>query len=148
MKAVAIVAPAAVGGAVLAFFLDKDQGKRRRAMARQRIGGMTHRLSRRGERFASHKRSEMVGRVERARHPQAAQAPPPDDTSLARKVETVIFRDPQVPKGSMNVNAEAGVVFLRGHAATSEQVQELERKTRAIPGVRDVRNLLAPASGA
>src|SRR3954464_9929170 len=37
-----------------------------------------------------------------------------DDTTLARKVETEIFRDDSVPKGDTNINSEFGVVFLRG----------------------------------
>lgn len=144
MKPVAIAGSSAAAGAVLAFFLDKDNGHRRRAMARQRIEGKAHRLFRRGERIAAHAGAEARGAAERAAHPQYTQAPPPDDASLARKVETVIFRAADVPKGSIVVNAEAGVVYLRGKASGAEQIVELERQTRAIPGVRGVENRLTP----
>ena len=143
MNAVLIAGSSAAGGAAIAFFYDKDLGHRRRAMARQRLGGMERHLRQRGERLARHAASEAEGWAARVAHPQSAQAPPPDDTSLARKVETVIFRDPDVPKGHINVNAEHGVVYLRGKAATPEQINKLEHQAREIPGVRDVRNLLS-----
>jgi osmotically-inducible protein OsmY len=64
--------------------------------------------------------------------------------TLARKVETELFRPADAPKATVNVNAVDGVVFLRGTAPTPEQITALERKARAIPGVREVENLLHP----
>ena len=65
-----------------------------------------------------------------------------DDVTLARKVETEIFRAPDAPKGDVVVNAEQGVVFLRGQVKTPEQIQELEQAARAVDGVKDVETLL------
>jgi len=70
------------------------------------------------------------------------QKPPPDDVTLARKVETEIFRPADAPKGTVNVSAVDGVVELRGHVESSDQISQLERSARRIRGVRDVRNLL------
>ena len=75
--------------------------------------------------------------------PQASSAPKDlDDVAVARKVETVIFRDDDVPKGKIDVNAASGVVWLRGEAKTPEMIKELERQTAAIPEVTRVENLL------
>src|SRR4051794_9284621 len=75
--------------------------------------------------------------------PQASQAPKDiDDVGLARKVETVIFRDSSVPKGKIDVNAADGVVWLRGEAKTPDMIKALERQTQAIPEVKRVENLL------
>ena len=75
--------------------------------------------------------------------PQATQIPKDlDDVAIARKVETVIFRDPSVPKGKISVNAADGVVWLRGEANSPEQVRALEQACHAIPEVRRVENLL------
>jgi hypothetical protein len=75
--------------------------------------------------------------------PQASQAPKDlDDVGLARKVETVIFRDDNVPKGNIDVNAADGVVWLRGEAKTPEMINELEALTSAIPEVKRVEVLL------
>jgi hypothetical protein len=75
--------------------------------------------------------------------PQASQAPKDlDDVALARKVETIIFRDETVPKGKIDVNAAEGIVWLRGEAKTPDMIKALERQTAAIPEVRQVENLL------
>src|SRR5436190_16560052 len=48
-------------------------------------------------------------RSRKATGPQASQAPKDlDDVAIARKVETVIFRDESVPKGKIDVNAAQG----------------------------------------
>jgi hypothetical protein len=75
--------------------------------------------------------------------PQASRTPKDlDDVALARKVETVIFRDASVPKGKINVNAAEGVVWLRGEASTPEMIKALATQAAAIPEVRKVDNLL------
>jgi hypothetical protein len=79
------------------------------------------------------------GFVHRLR-PQGAE--PPDDVTLAHKVESVVFRDPRFPKGRININAEQGEVFLRGQIARPELIHDLEAAVRKVPGVRDVENLL------
>ena len=73
----------------------------------------------------------------------------PDDTTLARKVESEIFRDAEVPKGQININAEDGVVILRGEVERPELIKDLEEKTRSVQGVKGVENLLhAPGTEA
>jgi hypothetical protein len=75
--------------------------------------------------------------------PQASRAPKDlDDVALARKVETIIFRDDAVPKGHIDVNCADGVVWLRGEAKTPDMIKALELQAAAIPEVRQVENLL------
>ncbi len=62
--------------------------------------------------------------------------------TLAHKIESILFRDRDVPKGQININAEEGVVFLRGQVDRPELVGELEARVRAVKGVRAVENLL------
>src|SRR4051812_15113358 len=66
-----------------------------------------------------------------------------DDVTLARKVETEIFRGEDAPKSQVNVNAENGVVFLRGQVKNKEQMKALEVAARKVDGVKDVNNLLS-----
>jgi osmotically-inducible protein OsmY len=71
--------------------------------------------------------------------------PPPrdyDDATLAQKVMTELFRDPHVPKGAINVNAENGVVLLRGEIEEPATIVEVVARTRRIRGVADVENLM------
>ena len=69
-----------------------------------------------------------------------------DDVTLARKVETEIFRPADVPKGSISVNVNDGVVELRGEIADQKQIDELGESAKQVDGVKDVRNLLHTAS--
>jgi len=65
-----------------------------------------------------------------------------DDVTLARKVESELFRDPSVPKGQIAINAQHGVVQLRGEVPSATMLAELVERTRGIQGVRDVESLL------
>jgi osmotically-inducible protein OsmY len=62
--------------------------------------------------------------------------------TLKHKIETELFRAPDAPKGSVNVDVVDGVVALRGEVERPEQVRDLESKARGIAGTRDVENLL------
>lgn len=72
-----------------------------------------------------------------------------DDVTLARKVETELFRDADAPKGSVDVNVQDGVVQLRGEVEPPELIDELVERARQVGGVRGVENLLhAPGTPA
>jgi osmotically-inducible protein OsmY len=129
---------AALGAAVLYFF-DPDNGKRRRKVAVDRLGGL---FRRHGRRLARGARAEAYGLKQKAKHLRERPKPQPDDVTLAHKVETEIFRDPEVPKGQINVNAEGGVVFLRGQVEQRDLIEDLEQKARSVQGVVGVENLL------
>jgi osmotically-inducible protein OsmY len=64
-----------------------------------------------------------------------------NDPALARKVESEVFRDDALPKGDISVNAEYGVVYLRGEVPSREAMEELTTRARAVDGVRAVENL-------
>jgi hypothetical protein len=133
---------AAGGGAFLMFLLDPAQGRRRRALTRDKAGH----LSRRGFRAA---RGSLRGATAglgalsaKATHPRFRQHAPEDDITLEHKVESVLFRDRGVPKGDININVERGTVVLRGQVERHDQVVDIERRVRKIAGVQDVENLL------
>jgi osmotically-inducible protein OsmY len=129
----------AVLGAALAYFFDPENGKRRRKVAIDRFAGLSRRH---GRRLAKGMAAETRGLKQKATHLKEEPKPQPDDVTLARKVETEIFRGPDVPKGKINVNAENGIVVLRGEAETPEMIEDLAKKAREVQGVRDVENLL------
>jgi osmotically-inducible protein OsmY len=64
-----------------------------------------------------------------------------NDPALARKVESEVFRGEEIPKGSVSVNAEYGVIYLRGEVPSSDVMDELTTRARAVDGVRAVENL-------
>jgi len=135
------VASGAAVGAALEYFLDPSSGRRRRRVSVDRTAGIARRAWRRGARFERAAGARTAGLIQRARHPDEAPKEL-DDTTLARKVETVLFRSPDVPKGQININAQRGIVQLRGELPTEEMIDELVARTRTVQGVLDVENLL------
>ena len=90
--------------------------------------------------------------AKRARSPNRERPKPDmDNHTLKNKVETVLFRDADAPKDRVDVTVVDGVVELRGEVKRPEVKKELEAQARAVPEVRDVRNLLhlpkTPAPG-
>jgi osmotically-inducible protein OsmY len=65
-----------------------------------------------------------------------------DDATLKDKVESELFRDEQEVKGSISVNAQEGVVQLRGELPSQDLIDSLVDRTRQIHGVKDVESLL------
>ena len=129
-------------GAALTYFFDPQNGKRRRKMAADRFAGLSRRH---GKRLAKGAASQAHGLTQKATHLKEEPKPQPDDVTLARKVETEIFRDADVPKGKINVNAENGKIVLRGEVDSDEMIDDLVSKARKVQGVQDVENLLQTA---
>ncbi len=132
---------AALGGAALAYFMDPQSGRRRRHVTRDRALSVARQGARRGRKLVHHVSSDARGYVERARHARGG-AEELDDATLVDKVESIVFRDRDVPKGEINVNAENGIVFLRGQVDQPDLISSLEARVRKVRGVRDVQNLL------
>jgi hypothetical protein len=133
---------AAAGGAGLTYFFDPQLGRRRRSRVLQRTGGFARRRVRRAARAVRHTGAGVRGLGRKATHPRWRQSAPADDITLAHKVETEIFRPVGAPKGSVDVNAVEGVVWLRGQVNGVDQMRELEERARHVVGVKEVRNLL------
>jgi osmotically-inducible protein OsmY len=125
-------------GAALAYFFDPDNGRRRRKELIKRTGKAFRQAGRR----AGDAAAQADGMKQKATHLDEQKKPQPDDVTLARKVETEIFRDTDVPKGKINVNVEDGVVYLRGELEQPDLIQDLEKQARKVQGVQGVENLL------
>jgi hypothetical protein len=139
----------AATGALLAFMLDPQAGRARRAVTSDRVAGAVRRLGRWSARRARYAASTAEGM--RRRIGKAKSVEPEtqlDEAALAHKVESILFRDPDVDKGSINFNAEHDAVFLRGTVADRARAHELQRRVEAIDGVGTVVNLLRVEDGA
>jgi osmotically-inducible protein OsmY len=132
---------AGAAGAAAAFFLDPVSGKRRRHVARDWVAARFRGAGDRAARAGRAAGSEAYGVWQSATH-RAEAGPPENDSTLAHKVESEVFQDLDIPSGRINVNAEFGVITLRGTVDRPNQIVELERRTRAVNGVRDVQNLV------
>jgi osmotically-inducible protein OsmY len=125
-------------GAALVYFFDPENGKRRRKVTADRLAGFLRRQSRK----TGHLSQRAHALKQKATHLREEAKPQPDDVTLARKVESEIFRHAEVPKGKINVNAEDGKVVLRGEVDSPELIDELVGKARKVQGVQDVESLL------
>ena len=67
---------------------------------------------------------------------------PETDAVLVTKVESEVLGDPDLPKGSVSINAEDGIIVLRGQVERPEQIRRLEKAVRKVDGVQGVENLL------
>jgi hypothetical protein len=130
-------------GAALATLFDPKHGRRRRHFVCERsMGAVRHgrrRLARAGRASAVQTLGHARGALHRLRPPKAE---PLDDVGLAHKVESILYRDPHVPKGQISINTERGVVFLRGQLESSELIGDVADAVRKIPGVTELVNLL------
>jgi osmotically-inducible protein OsmY len=129
-------------GAALAYFLDPQNGKRRRHMTVDRIRGFFRQRGRDVSRAGRAVSAEAYGVAKKATHLREQAKAQPNDATLTSKVESEIFRDPEVPKGRISVNSQEGVVYLRGEVDSPDLIGQLEQAARKVQGVQDVENLL------
>lgn len=127
-------------GAALKHFLDPEQGNARRKEFVQRVGGMFRGGVQRGSDAGRSVTSQAHGVTQRVTHMREEEKDLTDET-LKSKVETELFRDPDAPKGRVDVNVIDGIVFLRGEVE-EDMIKDLEKATRKVSGVKDVENLL------
>ena len=128
-------------GALAALFFDPQQGRRRRKELVDRTAALFRRTGTRAERAGRGVGARVYGMSQQVQH--LKEEPKDfDDVTLARKVESEIFRDADVPKGQIDVNVQEGVVQLRGEVPNPDMLEDLVEKTRKVPGVRDVESLL------
>ena len=67
---------------------------------------------------------------------------PADDLTLRDRVESEVFRNPDLPKGQINIDVESGVVTIRGQVDNAYQIANVEKAVMKVPGVAGVENLL------
>jgi len=127
-------------GALAAYFFDPESGKRRRHVALDRTAGFFRSSGRQAARAGRGVAADAYGVSQKVQH-RREEPKDYDDATLADKIRSQVFRDPAVPKGTLNVNVQNGVVQLRGEVPP-DLIDELVAETRKVRGVREVENLL------
>jgi hypothetical protein len=135
-----LLAWAAIGAAI-AYFVDPDRGRARRARTRDQLAGAVRRSGRRAERLGRRVGADLYGVTQKVQHPRTEQKDYTDET-LAEKVKTDLYRDPEIDRNKVLVNVENGVVVLRGEAQSPDQIKSLKRLVLGISGVEGVESLL------
>jgi osmotically-inducible protein OsmY len=132
----------AAAGALLLFFFDPRSGRARRAQLAQRVPAFFRSGGRKAGRVGRAAGAEAYGLKQKAFHLREEPKEGLNDPTIEAKVETELFRDPDVPKGQINVNVQEGIVQLRGEVPVQEMIETLVERARGVQGVRDVENLL------
>jgi osmotically-inducible protein OsmY len=137
------IAAAGVVGAAGAYFLDPQSGTRRRHMLRDKAEAIVRKATNRARRQKEYRVHQAEGKVEAVKSKARPEKPAPNDQALAERVKSEIFQPADAPKGSVNINVEHGIVYLRGHVDKKDQIEELAKQARSVDGVRGVHNLLS-----
>ncbi|HLZ70297.1 MAG TPA: BON domain-containing protein [Dehalococcoidia bacterium] len=132
---------AGLGGALIVYLCEPGVGHRRRARLISRGGALLRRGRRRARRLGRRGTRTLTGQWGRFTRPGHSEEPA-DAVTLTQRVESELFRDPSVPKGRINVNAENGVIVLRGQLDSAEQIERIVARARRVPGVYNVANLM------
>jgi hypothetical protein len=141
----ALFAVGAAAGVGAGFFLDPQNGKRRRNVARDKIFARGRRGAREAEQKARYAAGFAGGAAAKAKESPRDPEHELNDPALAQKVESEIFRPEDAPKGEVNVNVEHGVVILRGHLEDPNQAEALVAAAEQVEGVRAVESKLTVA---
>jgi osmotically-inducible protein OsmY len=131
-------------GAAAAHFLDPDSGSRRRNQLRDRATSKARAGKNQATSTASYAAGKAQGAVATATPsmPGSHRLEDADDATLARKVETEIFRAADAPKGDVSVDVQAGVVYLRGEVSDEAWIERLADDAKKVDGIKGVKNLL------
>jgi hypothetical protein len=142
---IAPVLLAGAAGALALYYADPAQGRRRRALVRDRLARwrrvVTRDVPRRAER-----RARFLGGVARGVGHGAASFARGDgyagDETLVARVRSEVLRSQQVKAGEVHVDAYEGCVTLRGQLEHPEDIRRLVHAAGCVDGVREVRSFL------
>jgi hypothetical protein len=74
--------------------------------------------------------------------PLGPGALPMDDAAIAGRIRTQVFGRPDLETGGVLVDVVRGMAFLRGELRDGHAIEEIIDRTRSVPGVRGVQNLI------
>jgi osmotically-inducible protein OsmY len=140
MKVGTLVVGAAIGAA-LAYLLDPDSGRGRRARLRDQTMSEARKARERGQAKRRYMSNAARGRMSELVSPGPDNRDP-DDATLVDRIRSQVFGSPDLPDDRIALTVVDGVAELRGELDAPEEVHRLVERVAAVPGVRSVRNLL------
>ena len=132
----------AAAGAIASFLLDPARGRARRARVRDQGAATARRIARTVRQASNRARSDIEGRVSAMRASRDPDTRAIDDATLGDRIQSSVFRDAALGKGSINLNVERGVVVLRGEVPDQATRERLVAEVEVVDGVWTVRDLL------
>jgi hypothetical protein len=131
----------ALAGAVAVYFLDPERGEARRTKFVEWSGARLGRARRAFEQLRARTSSNAAPFPQRMVSLRSGSGPV-DDISLRDRVEREVFRNPELPRGRIDIDVSSGVVSIRGQVDNAFQIANVEKAVLKVPGVSGVENLL------
>lgn len=128
-------------GAGIAYLLDPQQGRSRRSRLTDQTAAAGRRVGRHAARLARRLRSDAAGKLQALRSGDGMPRPM-DDATVADRVRSEVFRDPELSQAAINMNVERGIVVLRGEVPSQAMRHQLIDRIERVDGVWGVQDLL------
>ena len=126
-------------GAALAYLLDPDRGRSRRARLKDQTAATLRRRRAEAVREASYTRGQLEGAAARAAG--AGEPKPADDVEVVNVIRQALS-GLDFPTTDVTIEVVSGTATLRGQVQDSEQVKRVEEEVRKVNGVRRVESWL------
>jgi gas vesicle protein len=126
-------------GAAAAYLLDPVAGTGRRSRLRDQTGALIRRGEERADDLGRHATNVVQGKV---REMTTAPERSMDDGTVEARIRSEVLGRGDVDASGIVVNVEDGVAVLRGEVSEPDAIAGIVDRTKAVEGVRDVRNLL------
>ena len=132
----------AIVGAAVVYLFDPERGRARRALLADWLGARARRGVRAVNQLGARTSNSAAAFPQRMVQLRSPRTKPADDLTLRDRVESEVFRNPDLPKGRINFDVESGVVTVRGQVENAYQIANVEKAVLKVPGVAGVENLL------
>jgi osmotically-inducible protein OsmY len=124
-----------LAGAAVAYLFDPIGGRGRRARLLDQVRSMT---GRGGGMLGDG--ADVVLELEETEVVVGMSAPQerPDDQTLADRIHSTVFGEPDVPDDRLTLEVVDGIVTLRGELDSQEEIDDIAGRIAAVPDVREV----------
>lgn len=125
-----------LAGAAVAYLFDPIGGRGRRARLLDQVRSMTGR-----GRGMLGDGADVVLELEETEVVVGMTATPedrPDDQTLADRIHSTVFGEPDVPDDRLTLEVVDGIVTLRGELDSQEEIDDIAGRIAAVPDVREV----------
>jgi len=140
-------ARAFLAGIGLAYLFDRQQGRRRRRMLRDRAARSLRRAARFAEKRGRYTAGKAFGLAARLRQRIVPPARPVDDATVVQRIRSEALRDVGISTSEVDVDVTEGVATLRGSVPTRSLAEDLVDRIGKVPGVRHVEDRTTVGSG-
>lgn len=128
--------------------LDPRQGRRRRARTRDKLAHLRRKLPRQLARYEHRMEGAVQGVIHQAGGGQGRASADELERYVVERVKSELGHAPDIPLGTLNIDAVDGLVYLRGAVRDEELARRIVLAVGVVPGVRGVISLLRAPSGA